>query len=111
MKAKGCRSSDDRFGHGIGWDARGNTEGWDLFGPGSVSSVSDVAEAQTGWPTEDEFPEGARSPGVDLADVVARLQKEVEAGPGLRQRLYPCLRVRLVGTSTIKCLRPLDGMV
>ena len=32
----------------------------------SVSSVSDVAGAQTGWPR------------VDLADVVARLQKEVE---------------------------------
>ena len=26
----------------------------------------------------DDFPEGARSPGVGLADVVARLQKEVE---------------------------------
>ena len=52
-----------------------------LFGPDcseSVSPVSDVAEAQTGWPIEDEFPEGARSPGVGLADVVARLQKEVE---------------------------------
>ena len=43
-----------------------------------MSPVSDVAEAQTGWPTEDEFPEGARSPGVDLADVVAGLQKEVK---------------------------------
>ena len=34
-----------------------------LFGPGcshSVSPVSDVAEARTGWPIEDEFPEGAR---------------------------------------------------
>ena len=51
-----------------------------LFVPGcseSVSPVSDVAEAQTGWPTEDEFPEGARSPGWTLL-MVARLQKEVE---------------------------------
>ena len=44
----------------------------------SVSSVGDVAEAQTGWPPADEFPEEARSTSVDLADVVARLQKEVE---------------------------------
>ena len=104
-----------------------------LFGPkghDSVSSVSDVAEAQMGWPPDEEFPEEARSPRVDLADVVARLQKEVEefrsecgyggsrrsvippppnprAGPGLHQRLYPCLRERLVGTSIVKCLRPL----
>ena len=52
-----------------------------LFDPGcshSVPPVSDVAEARTGWLFEDEFPEGARSPGVDLADVVARLQKEVD---------------------------------
>ena len=50
-----------------------------LFGLGcsnSVSPVSEVVEAQTGWPIED--PEGARSPGVDLADAVACLQKEVE---------------------------------
>ena len=52
-----------------------------LFGPEcswSVSSVSDVAEAHTGRPLGDEFLEGAQSPRVDLADVVARLQKEVE---------------------------------
>ena len=52
-----------------------------LFGPkgqDSVSSVSDVAEAQSGWSPDDEFQEEARSPMVDLADVVARLQKEVE---------------------------------
>ena len=52
-----------------------------LFGPGfshSVSPVCDIAEARTGWPNEEEFPEGARSPEVDLADVVACLQKEVE---------------------------------
>ena len=78
---------------------------------------------------------GSRSQRVDLADVVERLQKEVEefrsesgyggsrrrfppnprAGPGLHQRLYPCLRERLVGTSIGKCLRPLlvpmGGMV
>ena len=66
-----------------------------LFGPegqDSVSSVGDVAEAQSGWPPDDEntekaqsgwppdgeYLEEARSPRVDLADVVARLQKEVE---------------------------------
>ena len=52
-----------------------------LFGPDgqdSVSSVSDVVEAQSGWPPDDEFPEEAQSPRVDLADVVARPQKEVE---------------------------------
>ena len=60
---------------------RGTPRKQALFGPGcsnSVSPVSDVAEARTGWPIEDEFPEGARSPVVDLTDVVARLQKEVE---------------------------------
>ena len=47
-----------------------------LFGPegqDSVSSVSDVVEAQSGWPPDDEFPEEARSPRVDLADAVAHL--------------------------------------
>ena len=39
---------------------------------------SDVAQAQSGWSPDDEFPEEARSPRVDLADVVAHLQKEVE---------------------------------
>ena len=34
--------------------------------------------AQSGWPPDDEYLEEARSPRVDLADVVARLQKEVE---------------------------------
>ena len=52
-----------------------------LFGPEysvSVSSVSDVAEGQTGWSPADEFPEEARSTRVDLADMVGLLQKEVE---------------------------------
>ena len=66
-----------------------------LFGPEeqhSVSSVSDVTEAQSGWPPDDEYPEvaqsgwppddeylkEARSPIVDLADMVTRLQKEME---------------------------------
>ena len=52
-----------------------------LFGPegqGSVSSVSDVVEGQSGWPSEDVFPEEGRSSRVDPADVVAHLQKEVE---------------------------------
>ena len=35
-------------------------------------------EAQRGWPLDDEFSEEARSLRVDLADVVACLQKEVE---------------------------------
>ena len=50
-----------------------------LFGPegqDSVSSVSHVVEAQPGWPPDDDFPEEARSPRADLANVVARLQKE-----------------------------------
>ena len=65
-----------------------------LFGPegqNSVSSGSDVAEAQlewppddeypavaqSGWPPEDEYLEEARSPRVELVDAVARLQKEL----------------------------------
>ena len=90
-----------------------------LFGPGCC-----------GWPAEDDFPEGARSPGVGLADVVARLQREVEdfrseslhdcpgttsAGPGLHQQEYLCLRARLVGIIIDKYSRPLsspmDGMM
>ena len=60
---------------------RGTLRKRSLFGPeghDTVPSVSDVAEAQTGWPPDDEYPEEARSPRVDLADVVAHLQKEVE---------------------------------
>ena len=80
-----------------------------LFGPegqNSVSSGSDVTEArsgwplddeyvtearsgwpledeypevaQSGWPPEDEYLEETRSPRVELVDVVARLQKELE---------------------------------
>ena len=86
---------------GAGLDVRSEGAMWGtphkraLFGPegqDSVSSVSDVAEAQLGWPPEDgnmeeaqsgwppddEYTEEGRSPRVDLADVVARLQKEVE---------------------------------
>ena len=65
-----------------------------LFGPegqNSVSSGSDVAEAQlrwppndeypvvaqSGWPPEDEYLEEARSPRVKLVDAVAQLQKEL----------------------------------
>ena len=61
-------------------------------GQDSVSSGSDVVEARSGWPLDDQYPEvaqsgwppkdeyleEARSSRVDLADVVARLQKEVE---------------------------------
>ena len=107
-----------------------------LFGPGcseSESPVSDLAEAQTGWPTEDDFPEGARSPGVGLADVVARLQKEV--GDFRSESGYDCRGTTLIRpqhsgwagftstsvpmfagtTSWDKCSRPLsvamDGMM
>ena len=55
---------------------RGMTRKQALFGPGcsvSESPVDDVVEAQAGWPAEDDFPEGARSGGVGLADVVAHL--------------------------------------
>ena len=71
----------------VGLDVRSDGAMWGtprkraLFGPegqDSLSSVSDVVEAQSGWPLDDEFPEEARSPWVDLADVVACLQKEVE---------------------------------
>ena len=43
-----------------------------------VLVVDDVAEAQADWPAEDNLLEGARSPGVGLADTVVRLQREVE---------------------------------
>ena len=65
-----------------------------LFGPegqNSVSSSSFVAEAQLGWPPDDEYPavaqsgwphedeyvKEARSLRVELVDAVARLQKEL----------------------------------
>ena len=49
-----------------------------LFGPGcseSVSPVSGVAEAQTGWPTEDEFRGGGggQAPTDETAVCCARL--------------------------------------
>ena len=47
-------------------------------GQDSVSSVSDVLEAQSGWPPDDVFLEEARSSRVELVDMVAHLQKEVE---------------------------------
>ena len=60
-------------------------------GPDSLSSGSDVAEAQLGWlpdyeypavaqsgrPYEDEYLEEARSPRVELVDAAARLQREL----------------------------------
>ena len=49
-----------------------------LEGQDSVSSGSNVMEVRPGWPPEDEYLEEAQSPNVELADVVARLQKEVE---------------------------------
>ena len=63
-----------------------------LEGQDSVSSGSDGEVAQSRWPPEDEYLEKARSPSVELADVVARLQKEVEefrAPEGWRLFLRP----------------------
>ena len=85
-------------------------------GPHSVSSVGDVAEAQLGWPPDDEdlqvaqsgwppgdeYLEEARSPIVDLADVVARLQKEVEefrAESGYGSARRPAIPTRTSGWS------------
>ena len=117
----------------VGLDGRSEGARWGtprkraLFGPegqDSVSSVSDVVEGQSGWPPEDVFPEEARSSRVELADVVAHLQKQVEeirveselsgsrgsaipprSGRDIRQRRCPCLQARLVGTSIGRCLR------
>ena len=69
-------------------------------GPNGISSGSDVAEAQSGrppddeypavtqsgWPYEDEYLEEARSLRVELVDAVARLQKEREIPDGVRIR-------------------------
>ena len=71
----------------VGLDERSEGDMWGmphkraLFvpeGQDSVSSVSDGMEAQSWWPPDDVFPEEDRSSNVDLADVVAHLQKEVE---------------------------------
>ena len=55
-----------------------------------------------------------RNPGM-IAPGRHRFRPSIRAGTGLRQKVYLCLRVRLVGISTDKCLRPLsvsmDGMV
>ena len=85
-------------------------------GPQSVSSVGDVTEAQLGWPPDyedlqvakfgwppgDEDLEEARSPIVDLADVVVRLQKEVEefrAESGYGSARRPAIPTRTSGWS------------
>ena len=102
-------------------------------GPHSVSSVSDVAETQLGWPPDDEDLEVAQSewpPGDEYLeeawltwwhgyrkkwrssgqspDRVApegwRFPLGPRAGPGLRRRRYPCMRENLVGTNIGKCL-------
>ena len=71
----------------VGLDVRSEGAMWGmprkraLFGPegqDSVSSVSDVAEGRSEWPLDDESTEEVWSLGVDMADVVARLQEEVE---------------------------------
>ena len=121
----------------VGLDVRSEGAMWGtphkraLFGPegqDSISSVGDVVEAQTEWLPDDVFTDEARFPRVDLADVVARLQKEVEefraeSGYGGSRRSaippqssgwsgftstpVPMLREKLVGTSIGKCLRQL----
>ena len=88
-------------GSDVGSDVRREGTHWGipckraLFGPegqNSVSSGGDVAEARSGWPPDDEYPEvaqsgwspededleEARSPRVELADAVARLQKDLQ---------------------------------
>ena len=84
----------------VGRDVRRERARWGtprkraLFGPdgqNSVSSGSDMAEDQLGWPPDDEYPavvqsgwppedeylEEARSPRVELVDAVARLENEL----------------------------------
>ena len=84
------------------------------------------AVAQSGWPPEDEYLEEERSPRVELADAVARLQKELEefrteSGYGSARRSaipsqtsgwsgftstpLPSMRGSPVGTNIGKCLR------
>ena len=145
------RRAGDRVGtiSDVGRDVRREEARWGtprkraLFGPegqNSISSGSDVAEAQLGWPPDDEFPavaqsgwppedeylEEARSPRVELVDVVARLQKELaefrtefgygsarrpaipsqtRVGLDLSRRRCPCMRGSPVGTNVGKCLR------
>ena len=110
-----------------------------LFGPEGPNEISgsDGAEAQVGWPPDDEYPtvaqsgrpyEDAWSPKVELVDAVVRLQKDMaefqtEFGYGsarkpasssqttrardLRRRRYPDKRGGPVGTNIVRCLRPL----
>ena len=68
----------------------------------------DLQVARSGWPPGGKYLEDARSPIVDLADVVARLQKEVEefrAESGYRSDSHSDLRlVRVyVNASTHVC--------
>ena len=79
-------------------------------------------------PPEDEFPEGDRSPRVDLADVVARIQKEVEdfraesgyggsrkwvippqpsGWSGFTSTPVPMFAGKISSDQSVKCLRPL----
>ena len=65
--------SDMGFDVMPGGTQRGTPRKRALFGPGcshSVSPVSDVVEARTGWPIEDEFPEGVWFSGVDFVGLV-----------------------------------------
>ena len=84
-----------------------------------------MAEARSGWPPDDEYLE-SRTPRVELADAVARLQKDLEeyraesgygsarsrrfllrprVGLDLRQRQCQCMRGSPIGTNIGKCLR------
>ena len=52
-----------------------------LFGRGCGGSelpINDVAEAQAGFSADYDIPEWSHSSGVELTDMVARLQREVE---------------------------------
>ena len=103
-------------------------------GPDSMSSGSDVTEAQLRWPSDGEYPtvaqsgrphideslEEARSPRVELEDAVARLQKDLaeyrkEFGYGgargpansFQTTRFPGIRASPVGNNTGRYLRPL----
>ena len=108
----------------VGLDVRSEGAMWGtprkraLFGPeghDNVSSVSDVAEAQTttfwrkpghrGWTLltwwrgyRRKWRSSGRSPDM-VAPGSRRFLPNPRAGPGLHQHLCPCLRERLVGTS------------
>ena len=104
-------------------------------GPDSMSSGSDVVEAQDWGPPDDGYPvvaqsgllyendslEEAWSPSRKLEDAVARLQKDItdyrkelrfsgvgpRNGRDLLRRQFPDIRGSLAGNNIDRCLRPL----